>query len=536
MANMSTSSRFSWSRFKSVALAALFAATGCSDGFRYKSYAVGTATDDFFSVDEAIVQVSGPVYPGVSMAGFKTCYAVSTDPTALSTCLNQAPGAAGITYTAAAITTCQTAGNVFDVHLAHCLSRQSQVIQDHREARQFDIEQCTTAAGPTVVADCLGRSGLRGRIQQVFIDNCVTSDGAIGVERCLRRNGYVSRRPALMQSDVTMCEKVTGAPAALALCLQNADLMPATVTQANIDGCIAVAAGSTARISQCLRVNKFIPRVVMQSHINDCNAAAGQTGIALCLENNGLNVVAAGQAPALQTEIDACVTAGGLPGVAKCLRGKGLLSPKVMQPHISACYAAVGANAFNCLNANFTLPATFTELALKTCFTAATPATAATCLAARRVLPIAPSQEHISACARFADQAGIAGCLSASGLLAAPLVQANIDTCIAAVGLANTSTCLHNQGVVPSFSRMAAATGVLGVNCSGCHNATLASANLNVSLYTSVLAKVLPGNSAGSPLTMRMNSAVAPMPPTGLLPQAQRDPLARWIDQGANEN
>lgn len=518
----------------------------CSEGFR-ASHSTYQSVDESSQIIETVNTVAAPTFPGVHMTNFRTCYAASTDPNLLATCLTAAPNSAGMTYTAATITSCQTAGNTSELHLAHCLSRQGQVIQDHREARQFDFTSCTTAVGVTAVADCLGRRGLRQRVQQTFVDRCLASDGAAGLERCLRRSGYLSRRPALMQTDATLCEKVEGGTTTLALCLQNADLLPVTVTQAQVDAC--VTAVTSARVVRCLRVNYHVSRALMQSHINDCNVAAGQAGIANCLDVNGLLPVdPVTQLAAFQTEVDGCVTAVTLASVAKCLRGKNLISPRIMQPHIVACFNAVGVNAFNCLNANFILPTGFTDAELKSCFSAnmGTSANAARCLMTKKILPGVPLQDHITACNRFAGQApdatgtrpgqvGIAACLNASGLLVAPLAQANIDTCVTNVGLANVATCLHNQGIVPSYSRMVAAGGVF-TNCTGCHNATLASGNLNVSIYSSVLAKVVPGNSAASVLNLRINAAATPMPPSGLLAQALRDPVARWIDQGANDN
>lgn len=516
----------------------------CGDGFK-----LATIDTSLPSTLENVRLVPGPTFPGVSMPNFKTCLTTSAEPVALSACLNKAPGATGITYTADAITTCNLAGQTTDLSLAMCLSKAGQVIQDHREAKQFDIDSCTAAVGAGQVAACLGKRGIRGRIVQEFIDRCSTSDGPNGIERCLRRNTYVTKRASVFQSDATLCERVEGGTASLALCLQNADLLPATVTQTQIDTC--VTAVTSARVIRCLRVNYHIPKVVMQLHINECSTAVGQAAIATCLDNNGLLPVdPVTQLATFQTEVDGCVTAVGLAAVAKCLRNKNLLSPKIMQPHIASCFDVAGVNAFACLNANFgVVPAGLTDAQLRTCFAANmnTAANAAKCLASKRILSSAPTQENITACQRFAGtvpdatatrpgQVGIATCLDRSGLLAAPLVQANVDTCITNVGLANVATCLHNQGIVPSFSRMIAAGGVLQVSCSGCHNAGNMAGNLNVLSHASVVAKILPGNAAGSVLNMRINSAATPMPPTGILAANLRAPITRWIEQGGNDN
>lgn len=548
MGNTLTSSRSK--RRIAAAIIALTATAGlfqnCSEGFKAAIYSEGSSSSGDNGPDN-VIPINLPAFPGVSMPNFKTCYTASADPALLASCLNQQPGTMGIVYTAAAISSCQTNGNTTELFLAICLSSNGQVIQDHRDAKQFDIEQCVTAGGQNGVSNCLAARGLRGRVQQEFVDTCVASAGLTGVERCLRSKGYLNRRPAIMQTDVNLCTKVAGA-AGVALCLQNADLVQATVTQANIDACVTnLGAGFVAK---CLRNQYRVPRVLMQAQFNDCNSTAGPAAIATCLDNNGLLPNTFASVAAGQTEIDTCVATAGVAGVAKCLRGKNLVAPKIMQPHIQACFNAVGANnTFTCLSSNFAVPAALTDAALKTCFSqnGGTAAGAAPCLAAARILPSAPSQEHINICAgmagldadatgNFPGQIGIAACLNGSGLLAAPLVQANINTCITNVGQANVATCLHNNNIVPSFSRMSAAAGVLGTNCASCHNATLANGNLDVSVYSSVLAKVVRGNSAASVLAMRINNTAAPMPPTGLMAQPQRDQIARWIDQGANEN
>lgn len=518
----------------------------------FQNCGTGFSVTDVNSPSTIQLGVSGTPTPtptvvglGVPVANFRLCLAANPDPTALGACLDRSPGATGIVYTPAVITNCQANGNTSELNLSICLSKNGKVIQDHREAKQSDINSCLTAVGSPQLTTCLQKRGILGRITQASLETCLTSDGAENIERCLRRTGLISKRASLFQSDAALCEKVEGT-ATLATCLQAAELLPVTVPQSVIDTCIANV--TSAKVVRCLRLNYYVSKAVMQLHINECNANAGQAGLAACLDNQGLLPVdPLTQLATFQTEIDTCVTAVGLASVAKCLRNKNFLSPRIMQPHIASCFDAAGVNAYNCLVANFaTVPPEVTDAALKTCFAnnGNTATNAAKCLSTARLLPSAPSQENIAACARLAGvapeatkpgQVGIAACLDRSGLLAAPLTQVNIDTCVTNVGLANVATCLHNQGIVPSYSRMIAVGGTLN-GCATCHNANQMRGNLNTTSYASVLTKVVRGSSATSLLSMRMTSAAAPMPPAGLLPAANRAAVARWIDQGANNN
>ena len=517
----------------------------CSEGFRYNG--------EVKASESSSVNNPPPTPPppaGASNANFKACYAATpTDGNAISSCLNSTQ-TNGMTYSASTISTCLLAGNATDLNLAICMSTQGQFIQNYRQPKQVDINSCANAVGNSGIAGCLGKRGIKAAVTQTAVDQCLASDGPAGVEKCLRRAGVLLKRPALFQSDANLCEKIEGGTIGLALCLQNSDLLAATVTQAVIDTCITAV--TSARVVRCLRVNFHVSNVVMQAHFNECLSAVGQAAIATCFDNNGLLPVALTAIAGFQTEIDNCVTAVGAGGIAKCMRNKNFISPKIMQPHIASCFDAAGLNAFNCLNANFAvIPPRLTDVELKACFAANlnTAANAARCLATKRILASAPSQEYINACARFAGnvaditgtkpgQVGIATCLDRSGALAAPLVQANIDTCITNVGLAAVSTCLHTQGVVPSFSRFNLAGGIFAVSCAGCHGAAMPG-GMNVAVYSTVLPKVMPGSSAASLFYMRVTAAAATrMPPLPAAPlaAAQIATLARWIDQGANDN
>ncbi len=525
-------------------LVLIMAFQNCSEGFRYSS---GVKASESSSANNPPPTSSTPA--GASNANFKACYAATpTDGNAISACLNSTP-TNGMTYTAATISTCLLAGNATDLNLAICMSTQGQFIQEYRQPKQSDINSCANVVGNSAIAGCLGKRGIKAGVTQTAVDQCLVSDGLTGVEKCLRRAGALLKRPALFQSDANLCEKLEGT-LGLALCLQNSDLLPATVTQAVIDGCITAV--TSARVVRCLRVNFHISNVVMQAHFNECLNAVGQAAIATCFDNNGLLPVVIAAIATFQTEIDNCVTVVGAVAIAKCMRNKSFISSKIMQPHIASCFDAAGLNAFTCLNANFAvIPPLLTDVELKACFAANlnTPANAARCLATKRIISSAPSQDHINACARFAGnvadatgtrpgQVGIATCLDRSGALPAPLLQANINTCITNVGLAAVSNCLHAQGVVPSFSRFNLAGGIFAVSCAGCHGVALPG-GMNVAVYSTVLPKVIPGSSATSLLYGRITAAAATqMPPLPAAPlaAAQIATLARWIDQGANDN
>ncbi|MGB0888502.1 MAG: c-type cytochrome [Vicingaceae bacterium] len=65
-------------------------------------------------------------------------------------------------------------------------------------------------------------------------------------------------------------------------------------------------------------------------------------------------------------------------------------------------------------------------------------------------------------------------------------------------------------------------------NCTGCHGG---SGGVNLNTYAQVKAQA----DAGRLLARAINGAGGPMPQGGLMPQATRDVLQAWLDQGAPE-
>lgn len=73
---------------------------------------------------------------------------------------------------------------------------------------------------------------------------------------------------------------------------------------------------------------------------------------------------------------------------------------------------------------------------------------------------------------------------------------------------------------------------IINSNCIVCHAAVPQNgAPMSLSTYDEVKDAVL---SRG--LNSRINNPSAPMPPTGLMPQANRDIILEWIDNGFLEN
>lgn len=64
-------------------------------------------------------------------------------------------------------------------------------------------------------------------------------------------------------------------------------------------------------------------------------------------------------------------------------------------------------------------------------------------------------------------------------------------------------------------------------NCTGCHGGTSPSGDLLLTNYAEVRAA---GESDS--LIVRMNDVMRPMPPTGLLPEGDRETIQEWIDGG----
>lgn len=71
---------------------------------------------------------------------------------------------------------------------------------------------------------------------------------------------------------------------------------------------------------------------------------------------------------------------------------------------------------------------------------------------------------------------------------------------------------------------------IIDGNCIGCHGGNTPSANMDLTTYANVRAIA-----ETDTLVMRMNDQLMPMPPTGLLPQADRSTIEDWVDGGFKE-
>jgi|GEM_PF-3404658 len=74
-------------------------------------------------------------------------------------------------------------------------------------------------------------------------------------------------------------------------------------------------------------------------------------------------------------------------------------------------------------------------------------------------------------------------------------------------------------------------------SCNGCHSAANPAGGLDMTDYNGMLAQyiAIPYSLAGSEVYKRMNDEANPMPPAGLLPEAQRNSVRDWIRDGAPE-
>jgi len=103
------------------------------------------------------------------------------------------------------------------------------------------------------------------------------------------------------------------------------------------------------------------------------------------------------------------------------------------------------------------------------------------------------------------------------------------------VGGGGTGTPDPSGSVVPArvtFADLSNASGTYGYfarNCNSCHGATNPAGSLNLTNYNAAAL------SAAS-IRSRVNNASRPMPPSGLLPQFDRDVITKWADIGAPQN
>ena len=96
----------------------------------------------------------------------------------------------------------------------------------------------------------------------------------------------------------------------------------------------------------------------------------------------------------------------------------------------------------------------------------------------------------------------------------------------------------NNHSVEVEGEGIEAVVSVMEGSCAGCHTGESSSAGLD--LTTDFCGTVLdgrivvPGDSASSVLYQRISNESAPMPPSGLMDQANIDIVRDWIDAGAD--
>lgn len=398
-----------------------------------------------------------PAKPGVSYAEFKECRA--TAEATLATCLDSKSPVKGA-LSATTFNTCYTASTA-ELDLGACLTKNGFTIAGYREPIQKDFENCAAAVGTQKIQACLDKNGvLTLGIDQAGIESCIGAVGIGGVEVCLRNRNLLKRLGTVSNYDIAVCKKVYGDPISdinLRSCLTNKELIPATLTDANLAQCQMAAPTATAK---CLRTNRFVPRFFGQAQISRCIGAVGVAASANCLDANGYLYDKLLPVATLQTQIDTCNTNVGPANIAKCLRTNNFLEKLVMQGPITACGQVAGpANVVTCLTANGLLtngvalnsPAgtIITQADIDDCVAKGSPATVSTCLVTKKLLNAKPVQDNHELCHRLAGPTGIAACLDSSGMLPVGVTQANFDTCLAAAGLAGLETCMATRGFIP---------------------------------------------------------------------------------------
>lgn len=101
-------------------------------------------------------------------------------------------------------------------------------------------------------------------------------------------------------------------------------------------------------------------------------------------------------------------------------------------------------------------------------------------------------------------------------------------------------SCENKKGLLPpqpvplapnacdSIRYMNAAKPIIDKYCVSCHSGPFPNGGIDFSAYVNAKAKALDGR-----LKDRMTNTNNPMPPFGLMPQAQIDSLMCWIEKGA---
>ena len=98
-----------------------------------------------------------------------------------------------------------------------------------------------------------------------------------------------------------------------------------------------------------------------------------------------------------------------------------------------------------------------------------------------------------------------------------------------AIGVMTMESCSVDEPTTePTYTEDVKA--IIDGDCIGCHSGNTPSANMDLTTYANVRAIA-----ETDTLVMRINDVTMPMPPTGLLPQADRTTIENWVDGGFKE-
>ncbi|MEQ1875462.1 MAG: hypothetical protein ABL958_02370 [Bdellovibrionia bacterium] len=333
----------------------------------------------------------------------------------------------------------------------------------------FSVDQYNSCwAAPLVIdtlTNCLSAKSAIPATQVVAfrqaVTTCVSANEAGNssfLAICLESKSFIVRGRRLpYQSDFASCSTAAGMTG-IAGCLDKRGILPAAMSQANIDGCVAQNGGTITNLERCLRTGGSIPKktVLNQFDISLCaKISGGAANVHACLLDNQLIPIANNVPSILAADIDTCVTTATITGVAACLRTNLKIRRNLQQAHIDACIDAVGVGGVTaCLTSNGLLPTNagtpLVQADVDSCASAVGAGSLASCFRARGFLNKVLSQADIADCTQFAGATGIdvQRCLNTNGILPAGVAAAQIDTCITNVaatpGLTVTK-CLRGQ-------------------------------------------------------------------------------------------
>lgn len=101
---------------------------------------------------------------------------------------------------------------------------------------------------------------------------------------------------------------------------------------------------------------------------------------------------------------------------------------------------------------------------------------------------------------------------------------------LAFIFIVTTESCNPDTPTTPDVTYTTDVAPIISTNCLGCHSGTTPSGDLLLTTYAEVRA-----SAETDTLTLRMNDAAMPMPPTGLISEADRNTVQDWVDGGYKE-